>query len=56
MLVCICNGIREKDFRKAVREGASRPGSAFARCGHRVKCGQCLSFAKTILESERVPA
>ena len=56
MLVCVCNAIREKDFREAVRDGAENPGSAYARFGHRPKCGQCISFAKTIIADERVPA
>jgi len=56
MLVCICNAIREKDFREAVRDGAESPCSAYARFGHRPKCGQCISFAKTIIEKERVAA
>ncbi|TNE42858.1 MAG: (2Fe-2S)-binding protein [Sphingomonadales bacterium] len=56
MLVCICNGIREKDFRTAVREGASSPCSAYARIGHRAKCGQCTSFARSLIESERATA
>lgn len=54
MLVCVCNGIREKDFRAAVREGAPTPCSAYARFGHRPKCGQCVSFAKTIIADEQV--
>ncbi|MGE4430690.1 MAG: bacterioferritin-associated ferredoxin [Sphingobium sp.] len=54
MLVCVCNGIREKDFRAAVREGAPTPCSAYARFGHKPKCGQCVSFAKTIIADERV--
>lgn len=56
MLVCICNAIKEKDFRAAVRDGAGSPSSAYARFGHRPKCGQCLSFAKTIINSERLSA
>ncbi|MEZ5656793.1 MAG: (2Fe-2S)-binding protein [Sphingobium sp.] len=56
MLVCVCNGIREKDFRSAVREGATGPYDAYARLGRRPKCGQCVSFAKTLIADERVPA
>ena len=56
MLVCVCNGIREKDFRNAVREGADSPCSAYARFGRRPKCGQCVPFAKTLIASERAPA
>ncbi|MPT47823.1 MAG: (2Fe-2S)-binding protein [Sphingobium sp.] len=54
MLVCVCNGIREKDFRAAVREGAPTPCTAYARIGHRAKCGQCVPFAKTIIENEQM--
>lgn len=56
MLVCVCNGIREKDFRAAVRDGACNPGSAYARIGHRPKCGQCLVHAKSLIASERAHA
>ncbi len=56
MLVCVCNAIREKDFREAVRNGAESPCSAYARFGHRPKCGQCVPFAKTIIASERTAA
>ncbi|HEX5536412.1 MAG TPA: (2Fe-2S)-binding protein [Sphingobium sp.] len=56
MLVCICNAIREKEFREAVRSGANNPSSAYARFGRRPKCGQCLSFAKTIIADERLTA
>ena len=53
MLVCVCNGIREKEFRDAIREGAESPCSAYARFGRRPKCGQCISFAQTIISDER---
>lgn len=56
MLICICNGIREKDFRAVVRQGAADPGDAYARLGRRPKCGQCVSFAKTVIDNERVLA
>ena len=55
MLVCVCNAIREKEFRQAVRSGATSPGSAYAQFGRKPKCGQCLSFAKTIIANERLP-
>ena len=56
MLVCVCNGIREKDFRDAVRDGANSPCSSYARFGRRPKCGQCVPFAKTLIAAERAPA
>ena len=53
MLVCICNAIREKDLREVARAGATSPCSAYARFGRRPKCGQCVPYAKTIIEAER---
>src|SRR3546814_19204688 len=53
MVVCVCNAIREKDVRAAVRSGASCPSSAYARAGHRPKCGHCFPFAREIIASEQ---
>jgi len=52
MVVCVCNAIREKDLRDAARSGTGRPCDVYARLGRRPKCGQCLSFAQTIINSE----
>jgi bacterioferritin-associated ferredoxin len=56
MIVCICNAIREKELREAAREGASCPASAYAARGCRPRCGQCFSFAREIIASERATA
>lgn len=56
MVVCICNAIRESDVRDAVRKGASCPRSAYEALGRRPRCGQCLPFARTIVEEEAVAA
>jgi bacterioferritin-associated ferredoxin len=56
MIVCICNAIRESDVRKAARSGASCPTSAYAAKGCRPRCGQCFSFAREIIASERATA
>lgn len=53
MVVCICNAIRERDIRDAVREGARTPSSAYAKIGRRARCGQCVLFAREIIRSER---
>jgi len=53
MVVCICNGIKEKDVRAVAREGASSPCSAYAALGRRPKCGQCVPFARQIIDAER---
>jgi bacterioferritin-associated ferredoxin len=56
MIICVCNAIKERDLRAAVREGASCPNSAYASMGRKPKCGQCLSFARTIINTERAIA
>ena len=49
MIVCVCNAIREKDLRAAVRCGSEKPADVYARLGRKPKCGQCLSFAKDLI-------
>jgi bacterioferritin-associated ferredoxin len=56
MIVCICNAIRESEVRRAAREGATCPNSAYATVGRRARCGQCFSFAREIISSERATA
>jgi bacterioferritin-associated ferredoxin len=56
MVVCICNAIRESDVRQAARSGASCPRSAYEALGRRPRCGQCLTFAREIIDAERAAA
>ncbi|HWW64393.1 MAG TPA: (2Fe-2S)-binding protein [Sphingomonadaceae bacterium] len=56
MVVCVCNAIREQEVRDAVRNGASCPRSAYASLGKRLKCGQCLPFARDIVSTEGATA
>ncbi|HEX8642058.1 MAG TPA: (2Fe-2S)-binding protein [Allosphingosinicella sp.] len=56
MIVCICNAIREADVRRAARDGASCPTSAYRAQGRKPRCGQCLSFAREIIAAERATA
>jgi bacterioferritin-associated ferredoxin len=56
MIVCVCNAIRECQVRKAARDGAACPTSAYAAYGRRPRCGQCFSFAREIIGAERATA
>lgn len=56
MVVCVCNAIREKDVRQAARGGAISPSRAYQSLGCRMQCGQCVSFAREIIKSERAIA
>lgn len=56
MIVCICNGIREREVRHAARAGSASPCAAYATLGRRARCGQCIPFAREIMAAERTAA
>lgn len=56
MVVCICNAIREDDVRSAARAGATSACQAYRSLGRQPKCGQCIGFARQIIDSERAAA
>jgi bacterioferritin-associated ferredoxin len=53
VIVCVCNALREGQVREAARS-AGRPCAhrTYARLGAKVKCGQCLPFARKVIEGE----
>jgi bacterioferritin-associated ferredoxin len=54
VFVCVCNALKERDVREAARvAGKSCPKAAFAQLGCKPKCGQCLPFAREVLEDAR---
>lgn len=56
MVVCVCNAIRERDVRAAARSGAASAGQAYRALGCQAKCGQCVPFARAIIDAERAAA
>lgn len=56
MVVCVCNAIRERDVREAARGGATSACQAYRALGLAPKCGQCVPFAREIINSERAAA
>ncbi|UZK66139.1 (2Fe-2S)-binding protein [Sphingomonas sp. M1-B02] len=56
MVVCVCNAIRERDVRDAARSGATSACQAYRAMGLQPKCGQCVSFAREIINNERAAA
>lgn len=56
MVVCVCNAIRENDVRAAAREGATSACQAYRALGRSPKCGQCVPFAREIINEERAAA
>lgn len=56
MVVCVCNAIRESQVRAAAREGAESACQAYRSLGCQAKCGQCVPFARSIINQERAGA
>ncbi|HVI97729.1 MAG TPA: (2Fe-2S)-binding protein [Sphingomonas sp.] len=52
MVVCVCNALRENDVRAAARGGAMSTCQAYRALGHQPKCGQCVRFAREIIDAE----
>lgn len=51
MYVCVCNALKERDVKAAARAaGKPCPRAVYAHLGARVKCGQCLPFAREVVE------
>jgi len=53
MYVCVCNAIRECEFRRAARRVAGDAEAVYAALGCEPQCGTCLDDADTILAEER---
>ena len=53
MYVCVCNAIRECDFRRTARCVTGDAEAVYAALGKRPNCGQCLDEADLIITEER---
>lgn len=53
MYVCICNAIRESDFRTAARRASGDAEAVYAELGKQPKCRQCLKDADALLAELR---
>ena len=53
MYVCICNAIRECEFRTAARAVRGDVESIYTSLGRPPQCRQCLDEAENILTDER---
>ncbi len=56
MVVCVCNALKERDVREAARGGANSACQAYRALGCQAKCGQCVPFARAIIDQERAAA
>ena len=53
MYVCVCNAIRECDFRRAARCVPGDAEAVYAALGKTPKCRRCLEEANEMLLEER---
>lgn len=49
MYLCICNAIRETDFREAARDADGDAERVYEKLGKQPQCRQCLDEAMDIL-------
>ena len=53
MYVCVCNAIRESEFRRSARCVDGDAEQLYATLGKVPQCRQCLDEADALLEEER---
>jgi len=53
MYVCVCNAIRESEFREAARHVPGGAEAVYAALGKLPQCAQCLADADEIAHEER---
>jgi bacterioferritin-associated ferredoxin len=51
--VCNCNGIRERDARAALEQGANRPVDVIRNCGGQLQCAKCVCDIRRMIKSKR---
>ena len=52
MIVCLCEGVRDRQIRAACREGARGSGAVKKACGAGTGCGQCQAQIECTVEVE----
>lgn len=50
MYVCNCNGIREREVRAAIADGASRPAEVFRHCQSEAQCAKCVCDMRRMIQ------
>ena len=52
MYVCNCNGIRERDVRAAIDNGAQRPAEIFRAAGCQPQCAKCVCDMREMIDAQ----
>ena len=53
MYVCNCNGIRERDARRAIAAGATRPADIFRHCQSAPQCAKCTCDLREMIKDSQ---
>lgn len=54
MIVCVCNGLSERDVRSVVeRHEVIGVGDVYRRLGCRVSCGKCVPYVAAYVHAAR---
>lgn len=52
MYVCNCNGLRERDVRGAIEQGAKRPAEVFRRHSCSPQCAKCVCDIRCMIQEQ----
>jgi bacterioferritin-associated ferredoxin len=50
--VCNCNGIREREVRAAIEQGAKRPAEVFRRHQSKPQCARCVCDMRAMIDDQ----
>ena len=50
--VCNCNGIRERQVRAAIENGAQRPSEIFRACDSKPRCARCVCDMNKMIDDQ----
>jgi len=50
MYICVCNGHRESEIRKAAASGLRSAPEIYRHLGKPVRCGRCLELASRVVD------
>lgn len=52
MYVCVCNGLTDRDIRRAGDQGHCTVASAYCSLGAEVNCGRCVPMARQLITKQ----
>jgi len=53
MILCLCNGLSEKDVRTAAALGIACPSEVYRHFGCRPQCAKCVPYVRETLNEAR---